>query len=155
MKVFYIFMLSLICSFRLLSQSIGIGTTNPQPSAKLDISATDKGFLPPRLSFSQRNTIQSPSAGLVIWCTDCNEMQVYDGTMWKNMSGCIASGPSISNIRICNNVWSLRNLDVYTYNNGDSIPLVTDPVQWSTLTTGARCWWLNDSASYGATYGQL
>ena len=46
MKVFYIFMLSLICSFRLLSQSIGIGTTNPQPSAKLDISATDKGFLP-------------------------------------------------------------------------------------------------------------
>ena len=46
----------------------------------------------------------------------------------------------------------LYNLDVKTYRNGDAIPQVTDPVAWAALTTGAWCWYNNDSATYGKLY---
>ncbi|MBM2815196.1 MAG: hypothetical protein HW421_1958 [Ignavibacteria bacterium] len=50
--------------------------------------------------------------------------------------------------------WMLKNLDVSTYSNGDSIPQVIDPVQWANLTTGAWCYYGNNSDS-GKTYGKL
>ena len=50
--------------------------------------------------------------------------------------------------------WMLHNLDVTTYNNGDTIPEVTDPTAWSTLTTGAWCYYNNDSTN-NASYGKL
>lgn len=48
-----------------------------------------------------------------------------------------------------------RNLDVVTYQNGDPIPLVTDPTAWAALTGGAYCYVNNDdgnTASYGLLY---
>jgi hypothetical protein len=42
------------------------------------------------MTFAQRNAISSPVAGLVIYCTNCGtsgEMEVYDGSDWKNMIG--------------------------------------------------------------------
>lgn len=50
--------------------------------------------------------------------------------------------------------WSLRNLEVVTYANGDVIPEVQDPVAWEALTTGAWCYYNNDPAN-GAIYGKL
>jgi hypothetical protein len=47
-----------------------------------------------------------------------------------------------------------NNLTVDTYNNGDKIPNVTDPKEWNALSTGAWCWYDNDSATY-AKYGKL
>jgi uncharacterized protein (TIGR02145 family) len=47
-----------------------------------------------------------------------------------------------------------KNLSVSTYRNGDPIPQVTNPDTWATLTTGAWCWYNNDSANY-AVYGKL
>ncbi len=48
-----------------------------------------------------------------------------------------------------------KNLDVSTYRNGDAIPEVTDNAEWAALTTGAYCYYNNDSTTYGATYGKL
>jgi uncharacterized protein (TIGR02145 family) len=48
-----------------------------------------------------------------------------------------------------------KNLDVDTYRNGDPIPLVTDDAEWAALTTGAYCYYDNDSTMYAATYGKL
>jgi uncharacterized protein (TIGR02145 family) len=50
--------------------------------------------------------------------------------------------------------WMTKNLDVITYSNGDTIPQVTDKNQWSTLTTGAWCYYNNDSNN-NAIYGKL
>jgi uncharacterized protein (TIGR02145 family) len=47
-----------------------------------------------------------------------------------------------------------ENLDVVTYRNGDIIPQVTDPSLWSSLTTGAWCYYNND-ANNGGIYGKL
>ena len=58
-----------VIPFQLLSQTV-IGTTTPHASAKLDITSTDKGFLPPRMTSSQRTSIQNPATGLMVYQTD-------------------------------------------------------------------------------------
>ncbi len=50
--------------------------------------------------------------------------------------------------------WLIENLTVSKYRNGDDIPQVQDPAEWATLTTGAWCYYLNDS-SYGTVFGKL
>jgi len=51
---------------------------------------------------------------------------------------------NLENVSIGNQTWSLKNLNVITYRNGDPIPHVTDPNQWKNLTSGAWCWFNND-----------
>jgi uncharacterized protein (TIGR02145 family) len=50
--------------------------------------------------------------------------------------------------------WKTKNLDVATYRNGDPIPQVTDIAQWPNLTTGAWCYYENNTAN-GPVYGKL
>jgi hypothetical protein len=67
---------------------IGIGTTSPAATAALDIESTTKGLLIPRLTQTQRNAIQSPATGLMIFCTDCaaqGQPQFYNGASWNSM----------------------------------------------------------------------
>jgi len=71
---------------------MGINNDNslPDPSAGLDVKFINKGFLPPRMTFVQRNAIISPAAGLMVWCSNCGasgELEVFNGTSWTNMTG--------------------------------------------------------------------
>lgn len=50
----------------------GIGTSTPDASAKLDVSATNKGFLPPRIALTATNAaspVTSPATGLLVYNT--------------------------------------------------------------------------------------
>jgi hypothetical protein len=50
----------------------GIGTTTPSASAKLEVYATDKGFLPPRVALTATNSaspVTSPATGLIVYNT--------------------------------------------------------------------------------------
>lgn len=49
---------------------VGIGTTNPNPSAAVDIASTDKGLLIPQMTTVQRIAIANPATGLLIIQTD-------------------------------------------------------------------------------------
>lgn len=79
----------------LSAQNVGINTTgtSPHPSAMLDVAATDKGVLIPRLTTTQRNALVNPATSLMIYnlTTDCLEM--YFGTgLWKPVQcGCFAA----------------------------------------------------------------
>jgi hypothetical protein len=79
--------------------SIGIGTTLPNAAAKVEIQSTTQGFLPPRMTYAQRQAISNPVTGLVVFCTNCGdrnvggELEVYSGGMWRNMVGNSASVP--------------------------------------------------------------
>ena len=74
-----------------MAQSVGINADGSAANATaiLDLKSTTKGFLPPRMTYSQRETITSPAIGLMIYCTDCGngEPQYYSGAEWKNMIG--------------------------------------------------------------------
>jgi hypothetical protein len=63
---------------------LGLNTTTPNASAQLDISSTTRGFLPPRMTTTQRDAISSPAAGLVIYNTTTSKLQVYT-TSWVDL----------------------------------------------------------------------
>jgi uncharacterized protein (TIGR02145 family) len=50
--------------------------------------------------------------------------------------------------------WSVYNLNVSKYRNGDLIPHVSDPNEWANLKTGAWCYYNNDPEN-GKIYGKL
>jgi hypothetical protein len=64
-----IFLLLFLITYSVQGQ-VGIGTNNPDTSAKLDVSATDKGFLMPRMTSSQRTAISEPANGLLVYQTN-------------------------------------------------------------------------------------
>jgi len=57
-------------------------------------------------------------------------------------------------VKIGDQWWMAENLKVTHYQNGDSIPHVTDNTQWTNLTTSAYCNYNNDSTNV-STYGRL
>ncbi len=62
---------------------VGIGTSNPNTGAALDVTSTTQGFLPPRLTTTQRNAIGTPPAGLMVYNTTTNKLNFYNGTAWE------------------------------------------------------------------------
>jgi hypothetical protein len=60
------------------------GTTNftIDSSAILQAESTTKGFLPPRMTTTQKNAIASPAAGLMVYDITLNRPCFYDGTTW-------------------------------------------------------------------------
>lgn len=76
---------------------VGIGTAQPDAKAQLDVSSTSKGFLPPRMSYAQRQGITGTiPAGLMIWCNDCGnngEMQFYNGSSWVTFTATSTTAP--------------------------------------------------------------
>jgi hypothetical protein len=94
----YFLILSLFFSMPLFAQT-GIGTTNPDASAKLDVSATNKGFLPPRVSLTSvtdNTTISSPATGLLVYCKGDAGLAAgyyyWNGNAWATIATTGGSG---------------------------------------------------------------
>jgi len=64
-------------------------------------------------------------------------------------------GNVYTTIKIENQVWMVENLKTTKYNDGTSIPLITNNAEWSGLNSPAYCWYDNDKASFGDSYGAL
>lgn len=65
----------------------GIGTSTPHASAKLDVSSTDKGFLPPRMTAAQRMAITVPAPGLIVFQTNGTAgLYYFNGSSWDVLS---------------------------------------------------------------------
>jgi uncharacterized protein (TIGR02145 family) len=122
-------------------------------SAVLEVSSTTQGFLPPRMSTSQRDGISIPTTGMVIFNTTTNGLEVKSSNGWVLLTP--SNAVSLPTIVIGMQQWMDKNLDVLTYRNGDLIPQVKDPTAWAALTTGAWCYFNNDPSGYGAIYGKL
>ena len=70
-------------------------STEASTSAVLEASSTTQGFLPPRMTSTQRNAISSPVAGLTIWNTTNVQLEVYNGSLWASMNGISDQAPTI------------------------------------------------------------
>ncbi|QCX40638.1 hypothetical protein FF125_20155 [Aureibaculum algae] len=86
MKKILLIVFAVLLSSHAFTQ-VGIGTTTPDVSAALDIDATDKGLLIPRMTTTQRTAIVSPALGLLVYDTDTKSIWNYDGTAWAEGSG--------------------------------------------------------------------
>jgi len=56
------------------------------------------------------------------------------------------NGNTFEWIKYGNQDWSIENAEVVTYRDGTPIPQVTDPNEWTSLSTGAWCYYDNDPA---------
>lgn len=81
----------------------GIGTTTPNASAKLEVYATNKGFLPPRVtltSTTDATTITSPAEGLLVYNLGSIGLQAgyyfWNGANWATIATGSIAGNAVS-----------------------------------------------------------
>ena len=65
--------------------TITIGGNTKINDASLNLSETNKYFLPNRLTTAQRDLLVSPTTGAVIYNTTDNAFNYFDGSAWKNL----------------------------------------------------------------------
>jgi hypothetical protein len=67
-----------------LSGTFIFGGTSINASAKVQFDSTTQGFLPPRMTTTQKNAISLPASGLQVYDTTLNQMSYYNGSSWIN-----------------------------------------------------------------------
>ena len=120
----------------------GIGTTTPDASAKLDVSATNKGFLPPRVALTATNSaspITSPAAGLMVYNTASTGSAPYtvapgyyywNGTAWTAVIGSATASSIVGNgttttLSNFSSVMNDQTVTTYTLTNADNGKIIT------------------------------
>jgi uncharacterized protein (TIGR02145 family) len=124
-----LFAVFIVSSFSIFAQ-VGIGIATPAPSAKLDVSSTTQGFLPPRMTTAERNAIATPAAGLMIINTTSGCINIYSGTIWRELCptaapGTISSltiGSAVNNGTLTSGVAASSVSSVVPYTGGNGEP---------------------------------
>ncbi len=107
--------------------SINTDGSAPDASAMLDVKSTSMGIIFPRLTNAERDLISSPAIGLLIYNTDQNGLQIYDGTVWNsyipswecgNKYLDDRNGQIYSTVQIGDQCWMVENINVGTRING-------------------------------------
>lgn len=163
---------ALCCKTATAQVGINPDGSPPDSSAGLDVNFTDRGFLPPRLTFFQMKTIEDPATGLIVFNTDSLDLYVYTGVYWVSVLKCddrdtiypwscgdfivdSRDGRAYETTLVGTQCWMAENLAADSYRNGIPIPNVTNGAEWAALSTGAWCWYGNDSAGYEGNYGKM
>jgi uncharacterized protein (TIGR02145 family) len=74
------------------------------------------------------------------------------GVFQNNVSD--VDGNTYKTVKIGTQIWMAENLKTSKYNDGTTIPNITDNTQWQNITTGAWAYYNNDAAN-NAKYGKL
>jgi hypothetical protein len=98
----------LVCIFKINAYSqVGIGTTTPDESAILQLESNNKGLLITRLTEEQKNAIELPANGLLIYQTDnLSGFYYFNGFIWL---------PFVN----IDNDWIVNEEDMYNANIGN------------------------------------
>jgi hypothetical protein len=76
-----------IQSYAQTGVAINVTGAEPDNSAMLDVSSTEKGILIPRMTETQRTAISSPAKGLLVYQNDGTEgFYYYDGSAWTRLA---------------------------------------------------------------------
>jgi len=87
--------------------AINANGNDPDISAMLDVQSNSKGMLIPRMSANERDAINAPATGLMVFITDDNSFYYYNGTGWNKING------------TSNNGWVVSGNDLYSSVSGN------------------------------------
>ena len=160
LSIIWFFLFVLIGTYSASSQVlIGDPTGVPDSSAVLELRSTSKGLLPPRMTENQIEAIVNPTPGLIVYCTDCKELQVFNDTAWTNFLGLptqpgFQCGEMLSyesqeytTMQFGTQCWMTQNLDVGTMINSLLNPTDNDTIEkYCYLDLPANC------TTYGGLY---
>jgi len=90
------FILFLWSTFSFSQVSINTTGNDPDNSAMLDVSSTTKGLLIPRMTTTERDQIQQPAEGLIIFNTTSSSLNFYSGQVWYTVSTLNLCSPVIN-----------------------------------------------------------
>jgi hypothetical protein len=106
MKPLFIFLL-ITLSITSLQGQVGFNNPNPHPNSLLDLTATDKGLLIPRLTTVQRDALTlvlNPAAeSLLVYDTNLKGFYFFQGGSWYSLSGWVKAIGS-NNVSLSGNV---------------------------------------------------
>ena len=74
-------------SHNLNTNALTFTNGNINLDGKFAMNATDEGILLPRLTTAQKIAISTPDLNLVVFDTDLNSLQRYNGSSWVSLSG--------------------------------------------------------------------
>lgn len=149
MKVHSIYISFLFAFTSLMAVAqVGVGTITPDPASVLDITATDKGILIPRVSLddvtnNMIDTVNIVSEGMLLYNT--NETVVggagvgfyfFNGTAWEKLNG-VTPGSSDADWFVENTTNAPTSIDDDMYTNGNVAIGSTDanfPLSIETVT---------------------
>jgi hypothetical protein len=113
-KLLFAAILLTVLSPSVFAQGVAINadSTNPDPSAILDVRSTTQGMLIPRMTETQRNAIASPALGLLIFQTDQTAgFYYYDGSAWAATSSGGSGGAFATSAGVTTNSPGAVNTD--------------------------------------------
>ena len=123
---------------------VGIGTTSPHSSSILDLTASDKALLLPRVA--KIGDIAIPTDGMVFYHTKQKCFKGYQNTAWVDITECTPDASAMTFVKITKyNGVSVINSQGIGY-NGETIPStstieievnVTSPTPYSFTSTDA------------------
>jgi len=153
MKNYLILISILFLSFQSYSQGLRVNSelpvnidasgSSPHQSAMLDVKSTSKGVLVPRMTTSQRNSINSPAKGLLVFDTNTNTFWFHNGSSWKDLGSDTTLTESQVDIFVSDNGYLTSEVDGDPFNE---IELPVNPSvgtmvyyngsNWSTIPPG-------------------
>ncbi len=123
-----IVLLLFMATYSVIAQiAINTDGSAPDGSAILDVKSTTMGLLLPRLTNEQRDDIVAPATGLMIFNTEQQLIQVYDGTNWSSFEHIwtcgnkyldARNGQSYNTVQIGTQCWMAENINLGTRING-------------------------------------
>jgi len=153
LKLFLYFTTFLVGIQTYAQTGVAINTTGNEPdnSAILDVSSTEKGILIPRMTEAQRTDIVSPATGLLVFQADEKEgFYYYDGSAWKRLdTGSISGITSTSPIVISGGTAPVISISEATISGSGSMS-AADKTKLDGIASGAE---VNVNADWNATSG--
>jgi len=69
-----------------IAGNLTIGGSTIDASSQLEVRSVTKGFLPPRMTTTQKNAIASPASGLVVYDTTLGKLCVRGAAAWETIT---------------------------------------------------------------------
>ena len=153
----------------LMKAQVGINTTTPDASSMLDINATDKGLLIPRVSIPNLNAaspITAPTISLLVYNTNTTTgigFYYWDGTKWTPFTGGTSHWTKVGNDIYNNNTANVGvgtttpSTKFHVENIGVPGSLLNQNFETNAITPlttgGSANWATQTSVIYAGTYG--